>query len=73
MNYIFRKRKMLDRLAAEGRMDLVGPDELACMDMLDGLEGTDINWRAQVYGEPLVLITHPKTHESIYVNIADCD
>ena len=54
-------------------MDLVGPDELACMDMLDGLEGTNINWQAQVYGKPLVLITHPETHESIYVNIADCD
>lgn len=46
MEYTFRKKKMLDRLEAEGRMDLVGPDELACMDQLDGLTGTDYNWQA---------------------------
>lgn len=73
MECTFRKQKMLDRLAREGRMDLVGPDEMACMEMLDGLTGSDYNWRSQVYGEPLVLITHPITGESIYVNAADCD
>lgn len=69
---IFRKQKMLDRLAREGRSEQVGPEELRIMDLLDGKSGTDYNWESVVKDEPFVLI-HLDKYGAFYVNIADCD
>jgi len=67
MQRVFRKEKMLARLRSEGRIGLVGPDEYAIMDRLDGCTGDDNNWRSVVY------IMHPDTHEGMYVALVDCD
>ena len=54
---VFSKAKMLARIEAEGRADLVGKTELAIMDNLDGQEVTTANWNRQVHGFPLYSCT----------------
>lgn len=73
MKRVFRKAKMLARLEEEGRMNLVGPAELAMMDALDGEEGTDYNWENVVNGENLVWIEATDKHDGAYVAACDCD
>ena len=47
----FKKEKMLARIKAEGREDLIDETVLKIMDNLDGQEVSSANWNRQVYGE----------------------
>ena len=48
---IFRKEKMLARIEREGLIHLVGPTELAIMDLLDGCEVKPNLWWQTVHLE----------------------
>lgn len=65
----FRADKMIERVKREGMEHMLDEDTLAYIRSLDGFQGDANNWRATVYGEPLVWL--PAAHT--YVNIADCD
>lgn len=73
MKMRFSKDKMLARLENEGRMHLVGPEELALMDKLDGKVGNDYNWESVTKGENLVWIPADEDlEEGEYVCRLDC-
>lgn len=50
----FSKERMLNRIKEEGRMNLVGPAELAIMDNLDGQPVSTANWNRQVRGDAVL-------------------
>ena len=54
MERIFRKRKMIERLIREGRIDQVQMEDYELMDSLDGEVGDDYNWESVVKGTPLI-------------------
>lgn len=70
---IFRADKMLARAKREGKQELLDDKTVQMIRELDGSEANTYNWRAQVYGEPLALISGNDRHSEIYVNVADCD
>ena len=70
---IFRAEKMLNRIAREGKEDLLDDKTRDFILSLDGAEGDDYNWRSFVHGEPLVWIDETDEHEGAYVNVCDCD
>lgn len=73
MNMRFSKGKMLARLTKEGRMHMVGPEELALMDKLDGKVGNDYNWESVTNGANLVWIpADDELEEGTYVSRLDC-
>ncbi len=68
---VFSKKKMMERLANEGRAEEVTPDLEAIMDALDGKEAIASCWRRVVYNEPVYYVRMgEKTGE--YVNENDC-
>ena len=67
----FSKQKMLDRIKAEGRMDLVGETELGIMDNLDGQPVKKICWDRAVKDEPVYWCVG-KDGKGEYVNENDC-
>lgn len=69
---VFSKKKMVDRITREGRADLIGPEEEAIMDNLDGQEATRSCWRRVVYGEPVLWVVG-KDGNGNYVNERDCE
>lgn len=69
---VFRKQLMLDRIAKEGRMDLVTDVELAIMDNLDGCECEKSCWLRVVKGAPVYYCVG-KDGEGLYVNENDCE
>ena len=50
---VFSKRKMIDRLTAQGMADQITPEIVAIMDDLDGQEVTAQCWERQVKDEPV--------------------
>ena len=70
---IFRAQKMLDRIAREGREDLLDDNTRAFILSLDGAEAQDYNWQSFVHDEPLAWIEKTDDHDGVYVNICDCD
>lgn len=72
MERTFRKAKMLARLEKEGRMNEVTQADLDLMTELDGLKGSDYNWRSFVYGDNLVWIERDGKNGA-YVCAEDCD
>lgn len=68
---VFKKELMLKRIEKEGMSHLVGPEELAIMDNLDGQEVTTACWNRQVHGEPVYACTG-KDGKVYDVNEADC-
>lgn len=67
----FSKKLMIERVKREGRGDMLTPETLAFIEMLDGKEATTSCWRRQVYGEPLLWVDLGDGHGE-YVNEADC-
>lgn len=70
---IFRAKKMLDRIAREGKEHLLDDETRSFIMSLDGAEAQDYNWRSFVYDEPLAWIEKTDDREGAYVNICDCD
>ena len=64
----FRAEKMIARVKAEGRGDLLDAETLAKIKSLDGKPANTYNWENFVNGENLALIDG-----ETYVNVADCD
>ena len=50
---VFSKAKMLARIEAEGKMEMVNAGVLAIMDNLDGQEVSSACWNRQVNGDPV--------------------
>lgn len=69
MDYTFRAQKMIDRIKAEGRGELLDEATLKTIWSLDGKVGTDYNWQSVVHDENLVWIEDAK----MYVNKNDCE
>ena len=67
----FSKQKMLERIEAQGMMNMVGEKELAVMDNLDGMECDASCWRRVVYHEPVYWCIG-KDGNGEYVNENDC-
>jgi len=68
----FSKQKMLDRIAKENRMHLVGETELAIMDDLDGQDVIANCWQRTVMHQPVYWCVG-KSGEGNYVNENDCE
>lgn len=62
---------MLDRIAEEGRMNLVDEDAKKMMDNLDGMEASPSCWRRVVHQEPVMWVVG-KDGNGAYVNENDC-
>lgn len=69
---VFKKEKMLARIKAEGREEMVDGTVLAILENLDGQTANASNWRRQVYGEPVLWVVG-KNGEGEYVNEKDCE
>lgn len=67
--FTFSAKKMIDRVKAEGRGDLLDEVTMAKIMQLDGASGSDYNWENQVNGQNLVWLEEFKT----YVNKDDCN
>lgn len=72
MKKIFRKEKMVARIIAEGRTDMLTPEVDAIMTKLDGHEADSNCWRNVVHGEP-VMFVRLADGTGEYVNEADCE
>ncbi len=68
----FSKAKMIQRVTAEGRAEMITDDVIAIMDNLDGQEARTNSWSRQVYGEP-VLAVIGKDGKHYDVNEEDCE
>lgn len=73
MERIFRAAKMIERVKAEGKGDMLDAKTLGFINKLDGKRGNDYNWRSVVRGEPLVYIEPDADQNGTYVNVADCE
>lgn len=73
MKKIFRAEKMIARIKAEGRGDLLDADTLAFIHLLDGKVGDSYNWQSVVHDEELVWIPKDDDQEGAYVALCDCD
>ena len=73
MQRTFRAEKMLARIKAEGKQDLLDEETVAFIRLLDGKVGTDHNWRSQVHGDPLVWIEKDEDQNGTYVALCDCE
>ena len=62
---------MLDRIASEGRTNMVDDTVLGIMDNLDGQEAVASCWHRVVYGEPVLYVVG-KDGTGRYVNESDC-
>lgn len=69
---VFKKERMLKRIEAEGRLDMVGEAELKIMDNLDGQEVSSANWSRAIYGDP-VYSCRGKDGNVYDVNEQDCE
>ena len=69
---VFRKDKMLRRLEADGRMNMVGNVEIAYMDNLDGCEVSSSCWDRQVRGLPVYSCTG-RDGKTLSVYEGDCE
>lgn len=68
----FSKKKMIERVTAEGRTDMITEEVIRIMDNLDGQEVNTTCWRRTVYDEPVYWV-YGKDGEGNYVNEADCE
>lgn len=68
----FSKEKMISRIKAEGREELIDNDVITIMDNLDGQDATASCWRRQVLGEPVLWVVG-KDGTGEYVNELDCE
>lgn len=76
MVYIFRKQKMLDRLAKNGIKE--SDIDAECMDIMNKLDGhaaTPSCWRRQVYQEPVMWVPLPGLNKNngAYVHEEDVE
>ena len=69
---VFKKRKMVERITAEGRADMITEDILRIMDNLDGQNATASCWRREIYDEPVLYVVG-KDGTGEYVNEIDCE
>ena len=67
----FSKEKMVARITADGRADMIDDEVISIMDNLDGCEASASCWRRQVYDEPVLWVVG-KNGEGQYVNEDDC-
>lgn len=67
----FSKQKMIDRVTAEGRADMIDEGAMQIMDDLDGQEATTACWQRQVMGLPVLWVVG-KSGKGNYVNENDC-
>lgn len=68
---IFKKDLMMKRIEAQGMMHLVGEQEIAIMDNLDGQEVTSACWNRQIHDYPVYSCTG-KDGKVYDVHEADC-
>lgn len=73
MERTFRAKKMLERIKAEGKQDMLDEGTVEFIKMLDGKVGNDYNYRSFVYGEPLVWIEKDEDQDGTYVALCDCE
>lgn len=73
MSKIFRKTKMLARLAAEGRTNQIDEKSLQIMECLDGHEAKPNLWQQTVYGETNAWYCTDNDGNQYPVNPIDCD
>lgn len=73
MRMKFKAEKMINRIIAEGRGDMLDQKTLAFIKMLDNKEGTDYNWASQVNGEDLVYLERDSDQNGTYVARCDCE
>lgn len=67
----FSKEKMIERITAEGREDMLTPDVISIMDNLDGQEALAQCWQRVVMDEPVFYVIG-KDGNGEYVNENDC-
>ena len=73
MAKIFRKTKMLARITAEGKSNLLNTATLDFMDRLDGHACHPNLWRQTVYGETDAWYCTDSNGNQYPININDCD
>lgn len=67
----FSKEKMIERITAEGREDMLTPDVISIMNNLDGQEAHTQCWKRVVMDEPVFYVIG-KDGNGEYVNENDC-
>ena len=73
MERIFRAKKMLDRVKAEGKENLLDDETIAFIVKLDGKKANDYNWASVVRDEPLCWIAPDEDQNGTYVALCDCE
>ena len=74
MERTFRAEKMIKRLKAEGRGNLLTKEIVDKINALDGKKGNDYNYRSVVFGDPFVWIEAQEgLPDGEYVALCDCD
>ncbi|MBO5386866.1 MAG: hypothetical protein J6A59_01805 [Lachnospiraceae bacterium] len=68
---VFSKEKMLQRLEAEGRLDMIDDESRDIMSKIDGMPIEKNHFKALVYDELEFYVRDPK-YGYIPVNINDC-
>lgn len=67
----FVKERMIERVKAAGKEEMLTDDVMETMDNLDGCEATTSCWRRQVMMEPVLWVVG-KNGEGEYVYEGDC-
>lgn len=67
----FSKQKMIDRVTAEGRADMIDDEVRAIMDDLDGQPASTACWERQANGQPVLWVIG-KSGKGNYVRESDC-
>lgn len=70
---IFRAKKMIDRVIAEGKGDMLTPETIEFINSLEGKSANTYNWQSQVFDENLAYISPDADQDGTYVSILDCD
>ena len=68
----FRKDKMIARVTAAGKADMIDAEVMAMMDNLDGCEASASCWERVVKGAPVYWVVG-KDGNGAYVADVDCD
>ena len=71
MSKVFKKEKMLQRLVAENKMNMVDDQCREIMEKIDGLEVHKNDFKALVHDKLEFYVRHPELG-NITVNINDC-
>lgn len=68
---VFSKKKMIERVTANGMADMIDEGVIEIMDNLDGCEAIENCWNRRVFNQPVLWVVG-KDGTGNYVNEADC-